>query len=229
MNKTYTACILNDEVDSNVSNMFFNAGYNVLDIHDIQLRAPFDVKDHKFILASLDRMKQSDLLVFCGGTDINSQLYGEVRHPLSDHPDSTRDIFETILWKEARRLDIPTVGICRGAQLLNVLSGGLLDQHTDSHFKGHTIKLVDEELTGIQWMYAPANHHQVMLPSEDATILAVSDANGDTEVVYYHHSRSLCHQPHPEWVSTSPMNRNPYYNWFFEHVDSLLLGEDLVQ
>ncbi|MBA2313352.1 MAG: type 1 glutamine amidotransferase [Actinobacteria bacterium] len=67
-------------------------------------------------------------LVFSGGADLDPALYGSDRHPAtSTSPE--RDQAEMALMKAALARDLPTLAICRGMQLLNVVRGGTLIQH----------------------------------------------------------------------------------------------------
>jgi gamma-glutamyl-gamma-aminobutyrate hydrolase PuuD len=75
-----------------------------------------------------------DGLVLIGGGDLGADLYGAEPHPQTQPRDELRDRFELSLLEAARVADMPVLGICRGMQLLNVASGGSLDQHlADSH------------------------------------------------------------------------------------------------
>ncbi len=69
-----------------------------------------------------------DGLLLAGGTDIHPERYGSVPDG-AQKPDRSRDAFESELldWASARNL--PTLGICRGLQMINVWSGGSLSQH----------------------------------------------------------------------------------------------------
>ncbi|HEX3240828.1 MAG TPA: gamma-glutamyl-gamma-aminobutyrate hydrolase family protein [Solirubrobacterales bacterium] len=73
--------------------------------------------------AAVERL---DGLVLAGGEDIDPRRYG--RRPSSDvgPHDTLRDEFELALISAALARDIPILGICRGLQLLNVISGGTL-------------------------------------------------------------------------------------------------------
>lgn len=64
-------------------------------------------------------------IVVTGGSDIGPNLYGSSEAPWSP-PDTIRDEFELAVLSFAERRDLPMLGICRGAQLLNVFAGGNL-------------------------------------------------------------------------------------------------------
>jgi gamma-glutamyl-gamma-aminobutyrate hydrolase PuuD len=70
-----------------------------------------------------------DGVVFSGGADIGPGTYGADLHPETDEPQGRRDSAELALLSAALERDIPTLAICRGFQLLNVMRGGDLVQH----------------------------------------------------------------------------------------------------
>jgi putative glutamine amidotransferase len=74
----------------------------------------------------LDRL---DALVVCGGTDIEPTRYGQEPGDKMEETDALRDATEDTLLAAALERDIPVLGICRGAQMLNVHLGGTLHQH----------------------------------------------------------------------------------------------------
>jgi putative glutamine amidotransferase len=84
---------------------------------------PLEPVDALRILQNLDG------LVICGGWDIEPQLYGQEPSEKMEETDSLRDKTEMALLGAALELDMPVLGICRGAQMLNVRLGGTLHQH----------------------------------------------------------------------------------------------------
>ena len=70
-----------------------------------------------------------DGLMLCGGRDIDSSRYGQTPHNQAEPPDKLRDELEEKLLSAAIDADLPFLGICRGAQILNVNRGGTLIQH----------------------------------------------------------------------------------------------------
>ncbi len=73
-----------------------------------------------------------------GGADIDPASYGAERHPSCDTSDPARDRVELkLLWwaLEDRK---PTLGVCRGLQLINLAAGGTIYQHlSDEHPGAH--------------------------------------------------------------------------------------------
>ncbi|MGL6278170.1 MAG: gamma-glutamyl-gamma-aminobutyrate hydrolase family protein [Gaiella sp.] len=70
-----------------------------------------------------------DGVVFTGGIDIDPRRYGAQPHATTDAPHEHRDAGELALLARALERDVPTLAICRGFQLLNVVRGGDLEQH----------------------------------------------------------------------------------------------------
>ena len=68
-----------------------------------------------------------DGIIIGGGDDIAPELYGG-KIGVSAHLNRARDTLERELAEQALQRNIPVLGICRGAQMLNVALGGTLDQ-----------------------------------------------------------------------------------------------------
>ncbi|GAB5413712.1 MAG: hypothetical protein Cons2KO_13150 [Congregibacter sp.] len=68
-----------------------------------------------------------DALVISGGNDIGPELYGGEVAPKT-RIDTARDALEIEWIERALERNIPLLGICRGAQLINVVLGGKLHQ-----------------------------------------------------------------------------------------------------
>jgi putative glutamine amidotransferase len=68
-------------------------------------------------------------LIISGGKDVDPARYGQEPHPETDEPRRDRDAWEDALLTAAIETELPFLGICRGAQMLNVALGGTLVQH----------------------------------------------------------------------------------------------------
>lgn len=68
-----------------------------------------------------------DAIVLGGGSDVDPARYREAPI-LTDDLDPRRDELEWEVLEQATARALPVLGICRGAQLLNVFSGGTLHQ-----------------------------------------------------------------------------------------------------
>jgi gamma-glutamyl-gamma-aminobutyrate hydrolase PuuD len=70
-----------------------------------------------------------DALVLTGGSDVDPRRYQQRPHQATAVVRPWRDDWELRLLAGALAADLPVLGVCRGAQLLNVAFGGTLDQH----------------------------------------------------------------------------------------------------
>lgn len=169
---------------------------------------------------------EADIVLFTGGPDIDPSLYGEQRHKLTNTSDK-RDEEDLKAWAESGHA--LRVGICRGAQFLNVMCGGKLWQDVDGHRTSHHIF----DLQTGQKIFATSTHHQMMIPSPDAYKVAIchvankkeNDAftwrrpedtkvdphREDHEVLWYEEQNCLCFQPHPENLSASVELRTYFF------------------
>jgi putative glutamine amidotransferase len=84
---------------------------------------PVDPEIARNVLDSLDA------LVITGGYDLDPASYGQQSHPTTDVPRTDRDAWEFALLQGALDRGLPVLGICRGAQVLNVALGGTLHQN----------------------------------------------------------------------------------------------------
>ncbi|UXA09319.1 gamma-glutamyl-gamma-aminobutyrate hydrolase family protein [Mycobacterium sp. SMC-2] len=137
-------------------------------------------------------------LVITGGYDVDPAAYGQQPHPSSDSPRSARDAWEFALLRGALDRGLPVLGICRGAQVLNVALGGTLHQHLpdvlghDGHRAGNGVftrlpvrtvagsrlaALVGESTT------APCYHHQAIDEIGEGLVVSARDPDGVIEAV----------------------------------------------
>jgi putative glutamine amidotransferase len=84
---------------------------------------PLGLGDVPGLLARLDG------LVLSGGPDLAPAAYGAIPHQELGSTEPGLDAFEYAMAREALRVGLPVLGICRGAQTLNVARGGTLHQH----------------------------------------------------------------------------------------------------
>ena len=181
----------------------------------------FPFADH--IYSELPNIMDSDLLVLTGGSDVNPHLYGESKHD-STFIDESRDERDMRGYNIALTMDIPVVGICRGAQLACVLNGGALVQDVSNHRScTHSIQTADNKTIDVA-----GDHHQMMLPLDSHYILEAwspgfskyyQAENGkditnllpytsyegkntilEPEVLVWPSTKTLGVQYHPEWM-----------------------------
>lgn len=68
-------------------------------------------------------------LVLIGGGDIDPACYGAASHATIYNLDAARDAVEFALARRAIDRQLPTLAICRGMQVVNVVRGGTLHRH----------------------------------------------------------------------------------------------------
>jgi gamma-glutamyl-gamma-aminobutyrate hydrolase PuuD len=117
-----------------------------------------------------------DGLLLSGGADLDPARYGRPNRG-SSGIESDRDALEAEAWANVQDRDLPVLGVCRGFQAVNVLSGGTLLQDVDGH-------------AGPSWGHGPAATHPLRVApgTRLARILFPSNARGGVVVVNsYHH------------------------------------------
>lgn len=162
-----------------------------------------------------------DGLIITGGRDVDPSAYGSSRHPATDEPvedGRIRDAFELALLRAALRRGMPVLGICRGAQVLNVALGGTLHQHLPDvlghsrHQQGNAVfstsSITTVPGTRVQSLVgadtdAQCYHHQAIDRLGDGLIVSASDADGVIEAVetdprHYPDQWVVAVQWHPE-------------------------------
>ncbi len=77
-----------------------------------------------------------DVLLLCGGEDVDPARYKTTPSPLLGEVNLRRDAWEFLLLDEAVKRRLPVIGICRGCQLINVYFGGTLWQDLPSERPG---------------------------------------------------------------------------------------------
>jgi putative glutamine amidotransferase len=79
-------------------------------------------------------LERLDGICLSGGPDLDPDAYGAAeRHAELGPTEPDLDAFELALARAADERGIPLLGICRGAQALNVARGGSLHQHVPAH------------------------------------------------------------------------------------------------
>lgn len=159
----------------------------------------------------------ADIVVFTGGADINPFLYGERCHRTT-HPNFLRDLVDIGVFKKTQTYTQGLIGICRGAQLLNVIAGnGSMWQNVNHHAIEGTHDAIDTD--GVVHK-VNSYHHQMMIPGSEGRVLVkahvstlresfdttkvkdlaktYTDEWDDPEAIYYPDRAVLCFQPHPE-------------------------------
>jgi putative glutamine amidotransferase len=158
-------------------------------------------------------------LLISGGPDIDPASYGAPRSPALGPVNPAVDELELAICRAADELGMPMLGICRGAQLLNVARGGTLHQHLPDVTDGsvshrqrepgavatHTVRVAPDsrlaQTTGGGSISVNSFHHQgierlgqglrAVACSEDGMIEAVEDSAGAPLLGVQWHAETL--------------------------------------
>jgi len=161
----------------------------------------------------LDRL---DGICLSGGPDLDPAAYGSVeRHPELGPTEPSLDAFELSLARQAVMRGLPILAICRGAQALNVASGGTLHQHVEGHRQQDPATKPTHEvtvqagsrlhrITRAKRLAVNSFHHQavdelgsglrVVAHAADGTIEAI-EGEGFTLGVQWHAETLIAHMP----------------------------------
>lgn len=140
-----------------------------------------DPDDARVVISRLDG------LVVSGGADVDPSLYGAEPHRRTTVVRPDRDAWEVALLSAAAAAELPTLGVCRGMQVMAVAAGGTLDQHTPD-VVGH-----DEHNP------QPGVFGDVEVSTEESS--AVHSILGDSVTVHCHHHQSV--RSHPGYAGTA--------------------------
>jgi len=160
-----------------------------------------------------------DGLVLTGGGDLCPSTYGEdPQHPQVRYVNAERDRFEVALAQAVLAQGIPVLGICRGMQLLNVVSGGKLIPHVPDvydeldHFNPadrkpirHNVSLIRStrlhQIVGAEEISVVSWHHQAIRDVPSGWRLAARSTDELIEAIEHEtHPWAVAVQWHPEFT-----------------------------
>ncbi len=125
-----------------------------------------------------------DGLVVSGGADVDPGQYGEQPHPRTAGWRPDRDVWELALLTSAAAANLPTLGVCRGMQVMAVAAGGSLDQHTPD-LVGHEQHSPGGDVFG-----------EIAVATDESSLLRT--ILGPSVTVHCHHHQSV--RSHPGYV-----------------------------
>lgn len=174
--------------------------------------------DESRIMNLVDRL---DGIILSGGGDIDPEIFNGRPHPNVYGIDNERDFLEIELVRQASQSQKPFLGICRGAQVINVAFGGTLftdiaaqvpdSERHDFYPKiprdkiAHEIKIQNgsllRKLTGKPSLAVNSLHHQGIDQISAYLQPSAYSADGLVEAVELRdHPFGLGVQWHPEWL-----------------------------
>jgi putative glutamine amidotransferase len=172
----------------------------------------------------LQLYSQLDGILFTGGGDISLKYFSGSDHPRIDGVDDARDFAELTLIRRATKEGKPYLGICRGAQAMNVALGGTLYTHIPDQLKGaidhdypgnmrrtivHPVNVEETtraaEIFGETLLNVNSLHHQGLKDIAPGLRVAGHAPDGLVEVIELpDHPYAVAVQWHPEWLTDQP-------------------------
>ena len=204
------------------------------------------------ILLPVIRSEVDNLLDLCdglllpGGWDIDPRFYFSERNSLCGESDEATDVFQLELLQEARKRNLPVLGICRGAQLINVGFGGTLHQdyslrsttclrhnHHQAATEGfHTINL--EQNSHLSTCFSKSSlwvnslhHQQIAKLGAGLKITAICEDGGVEAIEGEKEPWILGVQWHPEAMMRANEEMLPLFTCFVERAHFTLKNRSL--
>ncbi len=123
-----------------------------------------------------EQIARLDGLLLAGGGDIDPALYQGADHPAVYEVDRERDLGEIALVHLALAHGLPTLGICRGAQIINVALGGTLIEHLPDEVHGEIDHRNDPP--------GPTKHMVRIMPGSQLAAILQTEA---AQIASWHH------------------------------------------
>ncbi len=139
-----------------------------------------------------EQLQGVQAVVFLGGGDISSTLF-TVPQPWHGLPDdspanATRDVSEYLTMAYCLDHDIPVLGLCRGMQMLGVVSGAPLIQDLGKYFDEmgkiyHFLHRMQRDAEGKRY-YTP---HDVVVTNHNSLLYSIAQKDTICNVPSWHH------------------------------------------
>lgn len=152
------------------------------------------------------RLERFDGVLLPGGADIEPTRYGQQQDPTTQEYVVFQDEFEIGVVRTVIDLDLPTLAICRGMQVLNVALGGTLVQHileTDiGHHGIHDVAVCRgsrlHAIVGAETVQVSSYHHQALDRLAPGLTVTATSSDGIAEAVEHERADIVAVQWHPE-------------------------------
>lgn len=184
-------------------------------------------------------------LVLTGGPDVHPSRYGKESELARCQTDAERDELEIALYSKAKELKMPVLGVCRGAQLINVAEGGTLvidipdDTKTaQEHARKNDVDAehpvavlqgsIITKITGDDEGNINSAHHQAVEKAGEGLYISAVSGDGINEAIEWRDPSGkpflLGVQWHPERMNyANPFSINIARHFLFEAESYLLL------
>ena len=168
---------------------------------------------------SLNQLPHLDALLLGGGADIHPSHYGQARTGTLT-TDPWRDALELELYDHFAG-QVPILGVCRGAQMINVAQGGTLHQDMAEdlgieHSKVHALSVAGVDRRAFPTLTVNSSHHQA-LDQEGRLVQVLGWApDGIPEVWRVFGQPTLGVQFHPETLAASDARWLDFFRWWLK-------------
>lgn len=190
---------------------------------------------------------QLDGIVFTGGEDFEPAYFGEENHEKLGEVNVTRDTYDLTLFKLATDRNIPTLGICRGLQLINVAMGGTLYQDLPAEKPSdinhrqeeagtvptHSVSVVDGsmmyQILGEKEIQVNTFHHQAIEKlAPGLKIVGWSNDSVPELIEAYPHRQILGTQFHPEiFTAAGDALMGKLFKFLVNKADTFKMAKDI--
>ncbi len=154
-----------------------------------------------------DRLGRFDGVLIPGGADLGPEQYGQEPHPATVAVVPWQDTLDLAVTRAVIASGQPTLAICRGMQVLNVVCGGTLQQDlvetTVPHRNAvHEVVTVAgsrlRSITGRDTLSVSSYHHQAVDMLGAQLSVSATSADGLVEAVEHDTADVVAVQWHPE-------------------------------
>ena len=183
--------------ESNVRREFLNERYLY----------PLQKMGFNTIMLTLDNPNNEEILKLCdafvitGGTDIHPKYFHEENNGESKGIEEAMDSLDKVVVEFARDNKIPTLGICRGIQAINVFLGGSLFQDigTSHQDTKHLVRTVPNRFFNFpETMTVNSFHHQALNKVAPGLKVIATAEDNIIEAVIHNELPIIAFQWHPE-------------------------------
>lgn len=192
-------------------------------------------------------MRKIDGLIIPGGGDILPYLFGEETHPAVVYALKYMDLFEMELVRLAREYEKPIIGICRGAQVINVAFGGTLYQDIASQYKNeichrqsrdnvdepmhkvylkadsHLSRIFEKEIIDVNTL-----HHQSVKDIGEGLYIVGKAADGVIEAIESEDGMIIGVQWHPEMLAPKYKESQQFFKVFVDKANETKKNKELA-
>lgn len=223
-------------------------GYKYMDVSQCYIDAVIGAGGLPYIIPTfesnnIDRLairflRNLDLVIFSGGDDLNPRLWNEEPSPELSYMSQERDAFELKLMEAAVKLNKAILGICRGAQLLNVFFGGSLYQNifteaganiahkqkAQFNEASHSVQISDRSITSTIFgkeVWVNSHHHMGIKKLAENFVCTGKSKDNIPELFESKDMEKqlmMGVQWHPEMMYKSSKEMRDFFHLFFERV-----------